>query len=49
MQGNEPGKQEILFEEVGDRIRDVRSAPDGTIYLLVEGENGRIVQVSPTQ
>jgi glucose/arabinose dehydrogenase len=49
MQGNEAGQQEILFAEIGDRIRDIRAAADGTLYLLVEGENGRIVRVSPAQ
>lgn len=41
------GEQEVLFSEVGERIRDVRTGPDGAIYLLLEGENGRVMKVKP--
>ncbi len=40
--------QENLFAELGDRVRDVRTSPDGALYLLLEGENGRIVRISPS-
>ena len=47
MDGLVAGEQEILFSEVGERIRDVRTGPDGAIYLLLEGENGRVMKVKP--
>jgi glucose/arabinose dehydrogenase len=39
--------EEALFESLGERIRDVRSGPDGDLYLLTDSSDGRIVRVSP--
>ncbi len=39
--------EERLFEEVGERIRDVHSAPDGSIYLLTDKPDGRVLRVTP--
>ena len=39
--------EETLFESPGERIRDVRSGPDGCLYLLTDSSDGRIVRVSP--
>lgn len=33
--------------DVGARVRDVRQAPDGAIYLLTDEPNGRILRVEP--
>ncbi|HEY5644352.1 MAG TPA: PQQ-dependent sugar dehydrogenase [Pseudomonadales bacterium] len=38
-------EEEALFTEIGSRIRDVRVAADGSIYLLTDGEGGRIIRV----
>ncbi len=37
-------EEEKLFSEVGERVRDVRSGPDGALYFTVEGTNGRIMR-----
>ncbi|MDC6166628.1 PQQ-dependent sugar dehydrogenase [Paucibacter sp. XJ19-41] len=42
-----PGPQEVLFKELGERIRDVRAGPDGAIYLLTDSPNGRVLRVVP--
>jgi glucose/arabinose dehydrogenase len=47
MVGGVPGPQEILFQELGERIRDVRAGPDGAIYLLTDNPNGRVLRVVP--
>lgn len=39
--------EEILFDELGERIRDVRVGPDGAIYLLTDNTEGRILRVVP--
>jgi len=39
--------EEILFAELGERIRDVREGPDGALYLLTDGANGRLLRVTP--
>lgn len=46
--GGATGPQEILFQELGERIRDVRAGPDGAIYLLTDSANGRLLRVVPT-
>jgi len=39
--------EESLFSELGERIRDVRVGPDGALYLLTDGADGRLLRVSP--
>lgn len=43
------GEQSELFGELGVRFRDVRSGPDGMLYLLTEepGETSRILRIVP--
>jgi glucose/arabinose dehydrogenase len=40
-----PGPQETLFAELGERLRDVREAPDGAIWLLTDSARGRVLRV----
>ncbi|MFT3806247.1 PQQ-dependent sugar dehydrogenase [Arenimonas sp.] len=37
--------QEILLEDMGRRIRDVRQGPDGYLYLLTDEDDGRVLKV----
>ncbi len=37
-----------LFAEIGERLRDIRTAPDGTLYILTDSKAGKIVRVVPT-
>lgn len=39
--------EEPLFAELNARIRDVREAPDGSIYIITDGPEGAVVQVTP--
>ncbi|HEY1028332.1 MAG TPA: PQQ-dependent sugar dehydrogenase [Pseudomonas sp.] len=41
--------EEVLFEELGERIRDVRSGPDGALYLLTDSAEGRVLRVMPSE
>ncbi|GGY69877.1 PQQ-dependent sugar dehydrogenase [Marinobacter zhanjiangensis] len=48
----EPGadgavEKERLFTEVEARIRDVRTGPDGAVYLLTDSAEGRLLRVTP--
>ncbi len=36
-----------LFRELGARLRDVRVAADGTIWLLTDAQDGKVLQVIP--
>ena len=37
MDGRVSGAQQILFDEIGERLRDIRTGPDGALYILSEG------------
>lgn len=39
--------QELLFTELGERIRDVRAGPDGALYLLTDSAEGRLLRITP--
>lgn len=39
--------QEILFTELEERIRDVRQAQDGSLILLTDSSEGRVLRVRP--
>lgn len=38
---------EVLAEDIGDRVRDVKQGPDGAVYLVTDDANGRIVRMAP--
>ena len=40
-------QHEVVADDIGERIRDVRQGPDGAVYLLTDEHNGRIVRVEP--
>lgn len=42
-------KEEALLEAGGDRIRDVRQAPDGAIWLLTDARNGKVLRLTPAK
>lgn len=46
MQAGKPVNQRDRFEEIGDRLRDIRTGPDGALYILSEGDNGKLWRVS---
>ncbi|MEQ1578832.1 MAG: PQQ-dependent sugar dehydrogenase [Hyphomicrobium sp.] len=39
--------QETLLGEFGERIRDVRQAPDGSVLVLTDSPQGRLLRLSP--
>lgn len=40
--------EHALFSDVDARVRDVRAAADGYLYLLTDSENGKLLRVVPT-
>ena len=47
LQGDEVVSQELLFAEFDERIREVRVGPDGFLYLVTDGGDGRILRIRP--
>ena len=37
--------EQAMFSEIGARIRDVRTGPDGMLYLLTDSEQGKVIRV----
>ena len=47
MKEGKVAQEERYLGDVGERIRDVRQAPDGSLYLLTDAGNGRILRGTP--
>ncbi len=47
LQGERVISQEVLLSDLGERIRDVRTGPDGYLYLLTDSGNGRLLRLEP--
>jgi glucose/arabinose dehydrogenase len=41
--------EERMLQGLDERIRDVRSGPDGYVYLLTDAYDGRILRIEPAQ
>jgi glucose/arabinose dehydrogenase len=44
--GDRVVSQEALFGEIGARLRDVKVAPDGALFLLTDSPRGQVLRVS---
>ena len=40
--------QQRLFEEIDERLRDIRSGPNGHLYILTDSRQGRVIRVDPS-
>jgi len=47
IEGDRVVREEHLLKGMLGRIRDVRSGPDGFLYLLVDDRNGKLVRLEP--
>ena len=47
MKDGKVAQEERYLGDLGERIRDVRQAPDGSLYLLTDARNGRLIRVRP--
>jgi glucose/arabinose dehydrogenase len=47
LSGRQAKDVEILFEELGERIRDVVTGPEGAVYLLTDSPDGRLLRIVP--
>lgn len=46
LDGGQPGEQDILFTELEQRIRDIRTGPDGALYLVTDEPDGQLIRVA---
>ncbi|WP_340119605.1 PQQ-dependent sugar dehydrogenase [Pelagibius sp. 7325] len=47
LDGDQVTGQEELLADLGERIRDVRSGPDGFLYLLTDSGRGSLIRLEP--
>ncbi|GAB5380932.1 MAG: PQQ-dependent sugar dehydrogenase [Aliiglaciecola sp.] len=47
MRGDKVVEQQSLFADLGYRFRDIKVHPDGSLYLLVDSAEGKILRVTP--
>ncbi len=47
LKGNQVIHQEVMLQGQLGRIRDVRTGPDGFLYLLTDAENGALYRMEP--
>jgi aldose sugar dehydrogenase len=47
MKGGKVAQEERYLGDLRERIRDVRQAPDGSLYLLTDARNGQILRIVP--
>ncbi len=46
LDGEQVIAQEVLFSEIGERLRDIRTGPDGALYLTTDRADGRVLRIS---
>lgn len=44
-----PGEPEMLLQDLGQRWRDVRTGPDGNVYMLSDMTDGALLRISPSE
>jgi glucose/arabinose dehydrogenase len=49
LSGDKVAREERLLENMRERIRDVRQAPDGTLWLVTDSRDGKIIKLSPAK
>jgi aldose sugar dehydrogenase len=47
MKDGKVAQEERYLGDLGERIRDVRQASDGSLYLLTDARNGQILRITP--
>jgi glucose/arabinose dehydrogenase len=49
LDGEKVTREERMLRQLNERIRDVRTGPDGAIYLLTDNTAGRILRLTPAK
>jgi glucose/arabinose dehydrogenase len=49
LDGERVVREERLLRDLNERIRDVRSGPDGALWLVTDNSAGRILRVTPAK
>jgi glucose/arabinose dehydrogenase len=47
MKDGKVAQEERYLGDLRERIRDVRQAPDGSIYVVTDSRSGQVLRVTP--
>lgn len=47
MRDGQPGEQQVLLRELDQRVRDVRTGPEGALYVLTDERDGQLLRLLP--
>jgi glucose/arabinose dehydrogenase len=47
LDGTRVVREDKLLPDIGERLRDVAEAPDGTLYLLTDARDGQLLRIVP--
>ncbi len=47
MKDGKVAHEEHYLRQLGERIRDVRQASDGSLYILTDAGNGQLLRLTP--
>ena len=46
LDGGQISSEQAVFPEIRERVRDIRVGPEGALYIVTDGKNGRIIKVT---
>ena len=49
LSGEKVVREECMLRGIGNRLRHVRTGPDGYVYLLTDESDGRILRLEPAR
>ncbi len=49
LKGDAIVSEERLLNEIGERVRDVRIGPDGSVYVLTDENDGKLLRLAPPE
>lgn len=49
LKGDAIVSEERLLNEIGERVRDVRVGPDGSVYVLTDENDGKLLRLTPPE
>ena len=49
LKGDAIVSEERLLNEIGERVRDVRVGPDGSVYVLTDENDGKLLRLAPPE
>lgn len=49
LEGDAIVSEERLLNEIGERVRDVRVGPDGSVYVLTDENDGKLLRLAPPE